>query len=50
MWHFSDKIYPQSLNFHLFLLEIQVVLAYRILKGSGNVGGQNGREVHLKEM
>lgn len=50
MWHFSDKIHPQSLNFHLFLLEIQVVLVYRILKGSGDVDEQNGREVELNEM
>lgn len=45
MWHFNDKVHPKTLNFHFCLLEIQVVLAYRILGESGDVHEQNGREV-----
>lgn len=45
MWHFSDRVHPQSLNFHFCILEIQVVLAYRILGGSGDVHEQNGGKV-----
>ena len=43
MWHFNDKVQPQSFNFHFCILEIQVVLANRILGGSGDVHKQNGR-------
>lgn len=50
MWHFNDKVHPQSLNFHLCILEIQVVLAHRILEESGDVYKQNGSEVKSNEM
>lgn len=43
MWHFSDKIHPQSLNFHLCILEIQVVLAYRILEWVMSVKKMEGK-------